>query len=868
MLLSPGARLGPYEIIAPVGAGGMGEVFKARDTRLERSVAIKVLPAELAQNAQLKLRFEREAKAISQLSHPNICTLYDVGDGYLVMELLEGETVADRLTKGPLPIDQVLKIGAQIANALDSAHKAGIVHRDLKPSNVMLTKSGAKLLDFGLAKDQASGLGPQPSVVDTEHKPLTEEGTVVGTYQYMAPEQLAGERADARTDIFALGAVLYEMATGRRAFDGKTKTSIITSIVSREPSPISAIRPMTPPAFEHVVRKCLSKDPDERWQSAHDIATQLQWIVDSGSSAGLAVPVLRTRRFRERLLWIAALVAVAAAALAVATKLHLGETPRQYRFTIPMADAAYRGGSAVQMSPDGQTLYFRAIADNRHFQVFRRRLDELTATPMAGTESAYAFMPSADGKSLLLSFSGGVTKRISVNGGPLDSVVEGPAGISSDSPDGTILFGADAEPVRRLLPDRTIETITTLDKALGETGHTLPYFLPDGKSFLFLAVTRDAQRGTIHRVLCGTRIGSKDITRVGEITSRVEYALGDLFFVRGGTLMAQPFNAGKFKFTGEAVPVAEDVQFNSRLTLASFSVASNGTIVYQPNAAPQRLSMTDATGRSLSSMSPSGMGGPRFALFPDRSRAVLAIADHRAGLVSLWVYGLNRESATRLTFSPANENNPVISRDGSRVFFSSDAQGTWDIYEAPVDGSVPARLVVAAPVVQTPNDVSPDGKFLLYTSNETAPSTRQDLYVVPLSEGGKPRPFLSTPAIENEGTFSPDGKWVAYNSVDTGTFQVFVRPFPGPGPARQVSTKGGRGPRFSPDGRRLYYADDARLMVAEFHADGSTSEPALAFDNRDEIISFQPLAGDRFMVLSQNGVDASPPARVIVGWHP
>ena len=469
----------------------MGEVFKARDTRLERSVAIKVLPAEFANNAQLKLRFEREAKTISQLSHPNICTLYDVGDNYLVMELLDGETLADRISKGPLALDQALRIGAQIADALDRAHDAGVVHRDLKPSNVMLTKSGAKLLDFGLARNEASAAGLQSSSLQTQQKPLTEEGTLLGTYQYMSPEQLAGEEADTRSDIFALGAVMYEMVTGHRAFEGKNKTSIITAIVSREPAPIRDVQPFTPPALEYVVRKCLSKDPDDRWQSARDIASQLRWISESGSSAGVVAPVALRRRTRERIVWLVAFIAAIVATLAIAKRMHLGETPHTYRFTIPLTDVKYKLGSQARLSPDGQTLYFRASADGHRFQIYRRRLDELEASPIEGTQDCSNFIPYADGKSLLLAFPGAVLKRVSVNGGPPELVAEGASGQVSMARNGTVIIGGDDRPLRLLLPNGSLQDVTTVDKARGETGHTYAWVLPDGKRFLFLSEVRD-----------------------------------------------------------------------------------------------------------------------------------------------------------------------------------------------------------------------------------------------------------------------------------------------------------------------------------------------------------------------------------------
>src|SRR5256712_1886849 len=442
MPVTGGSRLGPYEIVAPLGAGGMGEVWRGRDTRLDRSVAIKILPASFAANAQLKTRFEREARAISQLNHPNICTLYDVGDSYLVMELLEGESLADRLAKGPLPLEQVLRYGTQIADALDKAHRQGIVHRDLKPGTIMLTKSGAKLLDFGLAKAEAS-------VVDvaslTEQRPLTEEGTIVGTFQYMAPEQLEGLPADARTDIFGFGAVVYEMATARRAFEGKTKTSLIAAIVSSEPAPMSKIQPLTPPALEPVVRKCLAKDPDDRWQSAHDIAEELSWISEAGSQAGVAAPLIARKKSRERLGWAAA-VAVALVAGAFASQ-RLWQQPKpQYRFTIPMIDADYKFGGGAQLSPDGKTAYFLATTNSTSKrQLFRRRLDDLNATALEGTEDVTGLRLSQDGATLLLAYPGAVLKRISVNGGPVESVADGVVGgtaATAVNADGTILIGS------------------------------------------------------------------------------------------------------------------------------------------------------------------------------------------------------------------------------------------------------------------------------------------------------------------------------------------------------------------------------------------------------------------------------------------
>ncbi|HUP50596.1 MAG TPA: protein kinase, partial [Thermoanaerobaculia bacterium] len=435
MAIESGTRLGPYEITAPVGAGGMGEVYRGRDTRLDRDVAIKILPAHFAEDAQLKLRFEREAKTISQLNHPNICALYDVGheDGrdFLIMEFLEGETLAERLGHGPLPVEEVLEYGIQIADALDKAHRRGVIHRDLKPSNIVLTPSGAKLLDFGLAKlmtaaDPIQGF----TVMPTQQRPLTQEGTILGTVQYMAPEQLEGEEADARTDIFAFGAVLYEMLTGRRAFEGKSKTSLIAAIVDRDPPPIGSFQPLTPPALEHVVRRCLEKDQDDRWQNAHDIKTQLQWIAEAGSQAGVAAPIVRRRKHREVLAWGLHLVtALAAAGLTWGAMQMTREAPRLLQSSIPappMATFRFIQG-AMALSPDGARIAYVAQVDQEPSRIWIRPLDGVAAQPLAGTEGATHPFWSPDSTHLGF-FAGGKLKRISATGGPAQTLCDAPDG--------------------------------------------------------------------------------------------------------------------------------------------------------------------------------------------------------------------------------------------------------------------------------------------------------------------------------------------------------------------------------------------------------------------------------------------------------
>ncbi|MDQ6802616.1 MAG: serine/threonine-protein kinase, partial [Acidobacteriota bacterium] len=773
-----------------------------------------------------------------------------------------------------MPLEQVLRYGTQIADALDKAHREGIVHRDLKPGNVMITKSGAKLLDFGLAKSSGSVFDGDGA---TQHKPLTQEGTLLGTFQYMAPEQLDGLEADARTDIFALGTVLYEMATGRRAFDGKTKTSLIAAIVSSDPPPLSKIQPLTPPAFEHVVAKCLAKEPDDRWQSAHDIAEELRWIAGAGSQAGVAAPLMLRRKSRERLGWAAAVILALIAGASASHRMWHDGVP-SYRFTIPMVDSAYRNGGGAQLSPDGRTIYFAASTNGTPSQrlIFRRRLDELTAVPIEGTERVGgSFRLTPDGASLILPLGGGVIKRISVNGGPLQSVADGVNGGTNQlaiSMDGTILIGNNDRSMRRIRSNGDVDEVTQLDKAHGETGQDWPWFLPDGKRYLFLSVRRDTTRGTIHRTLCAASIGSKEIKRIDELPTRFEYAMGNVFFVREGTLMARPFDASRLEFKGEAVPVINSVPFDSSNGSAAFSVSASGVIACGQAVAVSHLTWVDATGKKLATIgSPLSATGvlataPRAPVVHGGEQAVLPIIDHRTGTQSLWIRGLTRDTSARVTFSPAFEVNPVVTPDGSRVFFGSDAQSAIDIFEAPLDGSLPPTLAVSAPNVQVPTDISRDGRFLLYTSNQNQVVTKQDLWILPLTGDRKPYPFLATPAVENDGVFSPDGKWIAYVSFATGTPQVNVRPFPGPGAARPVSTNGGSTPRFSPDGKKIYFLNANSLMAADFHPDGSVREPAPVFELGDRIGGFEPV-GDRFLMVLRNDID-TPPLRVIANWQP
>ncbi|HUP49736.1 MAG TPA: protein kinase, partial [Thermoanaerobaculia bacterium] len=584
MPVTPGVRLGPYEIVAPIGAGGMGEVYRARDTRLDRTVAVKVLSAEFANDAQVRLRFEREAKTISSLSHPHICTLHDVGahEGrdFLVMEYLEGESLADRLSRGPLPLEQALTVAVQIADALDKAHRRGIVHRDLKPGNIFLTRTGAKLLDFGLAKNWAAALGPQASVLETQQKPITEQGTIVGTFHYMAPEQLEGKEADARSDIFAFGAVLYEMLTGRRAFGGKSKVSIIAAILEHDPPPITTLQPMSPPPLERLIRTCLAKDPDDRWQTAHDVGLELRWIAESGA---VTLPVASRRRER----WLAAGLGLAAALAAVLGALWYRAANQPLEIVasslVAPEDADFAFDlSGMALSPDGRKIAFPARNAAGSVQIWVRRLSDAAAQPLAGTDGAHAPFWSPDGRTLGF-FASGKLKRIDASGGPPQSLADAQNGRGGAwGTDDVIVFtpSTGGALYRIAASGGTPVAITELDQKTGESTHRWPFLFPDGEHVLFLA------GGQLSTERQGSKIDAVSL-KTGKRTHLVDSSAGAIYawpgyllFRREQTLVAQRFDVRTLKPSGEAFPIAEGIPANNT-NAAIFSASQQGHLAYQ-----------------------------------------------------------------------------------------------------------------------------------------------------------------------------------------------------------------------------------------------------------------------------------------------
>ena len=635
----------------------MGEVYKARDTRLERTVAVKVLAAHLSTSEETRQRFEREAKTISQFSHPHICALHDVGregdTDYLVMEYLEGETLADRLGKGPLPTEQILRYGIEIADALDKAHRQGIVHRDLKPGNIMITKTGVKLLDFGLAKPlTAAGARPisGASVMATEAQasaPLTERGTILGTFQYMSPEQLEGAEADGRSDIFAFGSVLYEMATGRKAFTGKSQASLIGSILRDDPPSIVEVAPMIPPALNRVVKTCLAKDPEDRFQTAHDAKLQLEWIAEGGSQAGLPAPVVARRKNREKLAWaVAALAAIAAAGLGFGYWKRTPKPLRTVRFEVP-APTEVSTLDTPKISPDGRILAFDATDSSGRNRIWVRPLNALQAHALAGTEGTKRGFWSPDGKYIAF-FADGKLMKVDVAGGPPQKICDAPTGSDGTwSPEGVILFdGTGNDPIRRVPASggAAVDIIKAADVKSTSVGW--PAFLPDGKHFLFLAI---APKLTDSMYRIGS-LDSKDTQPFAPAQSQITYVEpGYLLFLRDRTLVAQPFDAKTLKTTGEPIPLAEQVGTDT-VGLARFSVSREGTLAYRTGEMTDRLVWVDRSGKELETAGdPSRYGNPH--LSADGRRLAFDVVDARTGKVDIWIRDLNRNVSSRFSFS-------------------------------------------------------------------------------------------------------------------------------------------------------------------------------------------------------------------------
>jgi Tol biopolymer transport system component len=866
----------------------MGEVYKARDTRLGRDVAVKVLSPHLSDSPDSKARFEREARAIAALSHPHICAIYDVGSHegieYLVMELLEGHTLADRLEKGALPTDQVLKLGAEIAGALDRAHRQGIVHRDLKPGNVMLTKSGVKLLDFGLAKlrspaaeKETSPLSSLPTEQSPAH-PLTEKGIVMGTFQYMAPEQLEGREADARSDIFSFGCVLHEMATGRKAFSGANRASLIGAIMNTEPPPVSSFQPMTPPALDHVVRRCLAKEPDERWQNAADVASELAWAGEAGSPAPPAAAGSRGRS-RERLAWTGAVIMAAGLAAVLVRKPRAPAVAfdQPIHFKIPLPESvAYAGVDPINtmfaLSPDGSTLAFLG-STAAGSQIFIQPLGKVGLQAISGSEGAESPFWSPDGKNLAF-FAGGKLKRVDLSGGPVITVCEAEnGGTGTWSPNGTILFwtwGSESHHVllRVSASGGPVTEATRLDAARHENGHFWPTFLPDGKHFLYVVDVGKGLPGEEAQVRLGA-LDSSESRLVGRTQSRCEYSsTGHLLFAREGALFAQAFDPVTGVLRGEVFPVASEIQTYLTTGDADFSVASSAGVLAFQERIRSRLTWVNRSGKEEGAVRPDGpYSNPGLSL--DGSRLAFAQVDPRLGTSDIWIQDLRRGTTARATFEPTSEWAPVWLPDGSRVIYASDAGGQLPNLYWLDPSSGKNGLLLRSRGAKVPEDVSSDGRFLLYFEMAREQSV---IWALPLTGDKKPFPFLTQPFPEYSPRFSPDGHFVAYVAEESGIPEVYVRPFPGPGQAWQVSRAGGKAPRWSRDGREIFFLTEHAVMSAAVGTGNgfqtATPVPLFAaevFSGGDKF-GYQVGSDGRFLVLQPAAGARDTGIHVVANW--
>jgi eukaryotic-like serine/threonine-protein kinase len=836
-MLNSETRLGPYEIVERLGAGGMGEVYKARDTRLDRTVAIKVLAAHLWQNPTVKKRFEREARAISRLSHPHICALYDIGEvdvdsivrmipkaayfalpggkiAYIVMEYLEGETLASRINRGPLTTELVLRYSIQIADALETAHRQGIVHRDLKPGNIMLTKSGAKLLDFGMAMYQE----PIPELhshLETLESPLTGEGIGPGTLQYMAPEQLEGRAVDSRSDIFALGEIIYEMASGQKAFNANSQAGLIVAILSSEPPALSSTQSVAPAELDRVVRTCLAKDPENRWQSANDVKLQLRWILE-GSDAGPAPKVSKRRR---RSAWLLApIMVLMVAGLLIGYFLRAPKPPQVLRASIALPPNIQLDSenASIALSPDGKKLAVALSRPGGPSQIWVRSLDSLSVQPLEGTEGASNPFWSPDSRYIGF-FADRKLKKIEASGGSVQTLCEGIGRGASWSSTNVIVFPSGAfsglsqvsatggNPVRITTPDK--EGVT----------HRLPHFLPDGTRLLFFSGTRiDDKNNGIYSL----DLESKKITLVTHANSEGYFVEpGYVVFVKDGDLMAIPVDRKQLQPTGEAIRIAEGVRFNPDRWTGDFSVSETGLLTYQSGSfvAMSRLTWFDRDGKQLESVGEPARFFQAISLSPDGKRALATIRSPN-GSDHLWIYDLARGVGSRFTFSADRVRSPLWARDGHHVLYGD---GNGALILGVVEGTAaPRTLLAGGPYHERfPTSWSDDGTNIVFQSY--LGKLGFEIWILPLNDKREPYRIITTPnsptrsfaSYDPVASFSPDGKWVTYVSDESGQSQLYLVRFPGAGEKQQISTDGALKGFWRRDGNEILYVTRDRRLV-------------------------------------------------------
>jgi serine/threonine protein kinase/Tol biopolymer transport system component len=895
--LEPGTSFGPYRIECFLAAGGMGEVYRARDTRLDRIVAIKVLPAELASDPDFRERFDREARVISQLDHPHICTLYDVGEqsgvSFLVMQYLEGETLEQRLKNGAVPLEHALQYAMQMADALAKAHRVGIVHRDLKPGNIMLTKTGATLLDFGLAKATGPvGAAAGESMLPTTPAGMTAQGTILGTFQYMAPEQLEGQETDARTDIFAFGAVVYEMVTGKKAFEATTQASLIAAILKDDPPLLSTVLPLASPLVDHTVRRCLAKDPDERWQAASDVMRELKWIANAAPSlASDQAPALTSARWwRMVSLGLIVLVAVIASLALIERFLRsapAASDPLTFAVAPPEGATFVTPGGPVgqpwlSLSPDGRVLAFVALSADGRQQLWTRPLATAGAHPLSGTDGAQAPFWSPDSRSLAF-FARGKLKVVDAAGGTPQIVTDAPGyfGSGSWNRENTIVFASSPrnEGLRSVQVGaaHASQTVTRIDPGRGQRGHFSPQFLPDGRHFLF------GVGGDVSSREAETWVGSLDGGEPRLLLrseSAAHYAEPGYLLFKHGPLVAQRIEQRDVRLVGDPVPVAApEVGSSSVVPYLALSASTSGTLAYGATRAEEtRLVWQDRSGRVLGSVDVTGASAP--SLSRDGSMLAVSRTLPQTG-TDLWLYDVKRGTPMRLTFDSASSRSGVWSPDGKDVVFAAARNGTLgQLYRKPTTGSGSDELLSKIDG-SIPTDWSRDGRFILFHTNNNRDQgiidqrNGYDLWVLSLADR-QAKPLVRTPFHEIQGALSPDGRWLAYASDESGAFEVYVQAFPHSQGKRLVSKGGGADPSWRADGRELFYVSaDRRLMAVPTTIDPAfeAGTPAALFEMNVRDLSFLSGRrydvtpdGQRFVVQALTGRGSPSALTVVVNW--